>query len=168
MKPGIQPSVRFFICAILFVSLVATQLPLSSPVSAATGKMTIENVVIKLVEQNRLRDSHLQKSSYTTTRAYRVKDSKGNVRAEAKVAMQHRAPGTKEFKVISQSGSNFIHGRAIMPLIESEVDAARRQRQESAITPANYTFELLGEENVEGYHCYLVTGHAKAHRQVSL
>jgi hypothetical protein len=142
---------------VLFGGLLPAILPLNLlPKTAANGKLSVESVVAKLVEQNRLRDSRLQKSSFTTTRAYRVKDSKGNLRAEAKVAMQQRAPGTKEFKVLSQSGSSFVHGRVIKPLMESEAEAAGRQREESAITPANYTFELLGEEGAEGHHCYLV------------
>lgn len=156
MKHRIQRWERFILGVVLFGSLVATHLTINLPAIAASGKLTIDSVMTKLVEQNRLREIRLQQSAYTTTRAYRVKDSKGNLRAEAKVVMQHRAPGTKEFKVISQSGSSFIQGRVIKPLMESEVEAAGRQHQESAITPANYTFELLGEEDVEGHPCYLV------------
>jgi hypothetical protein len=43
---------------------------------------------------------------------------------------------------------------ALNPLIASEIEAASgKQHHDSAITPANYTFELLGEQQVGPYHC---------------
>lgn len=157
MKRKMHKLGRFFIGISLFGGLLTASLPAKLPVNAASGALTVETVVTKLVEQNRLREARLRQTSYATPRVYRVKDSKGNMRAEAQVLMQYRASGTKEFQVISQTGSSFVYGRVLKPLLESEVEAAaERQRQESAITPDNYTFELQGEDNVDGHPCYLV------------
>lgn len=46
---------------------------------------------------------------------------------------------------------------ALHPLIVNEIQAAAgKDRHDSAITPANYTLELLGEETVESYLCYVL------------
>jgi hypothetical protein len=46
---------------------------------------------------------------------------------------------------------------ALNPLIASEIEAAAgKQHHDSAITPANYNFELLGEQQVGPYQCFVV------------
>lgn len=118
---------------------------------------TVGAIVIKLVERNRQRDARMRETSYTGPRIYRVKDEKGNVLSEARVLMNHRAPGSKEFKILSQIGSSLIFGRVIKPLMEHEVEAATGlSKTDNAITPANYTFELLGEEQVSGIRCFVL------------
>jgi hypothetical protein len=45
---------------------------------------------------------------------------------------------------------------ALNPLIASEIDAASaKQHHDSAITPENYTLDLLGEQQVGPYRCIL-------------
>jgi hypothetical protein len=116
--------------------------------------VSAETVVENLGQSNRRRESKLQQFSYSAPRTYRIKDDKGKVRAEAQVLMQYQAPNKKEFKIVSQTGSSLIHGRVFKPLMDSEAEAASRNRQDSAITPANYTFNLIGEEDVDGHHCF--------------
>jgi hypothetical protein len=90
-------------------------------------------------------------------RTYQVKNDKGKVRAESQIVLQYRAPATKEFKIVSEKGSGFVRKRVFKGLLESEIEtAAGRSRHDSSITPTNYTFELLGEEDVDGYHCFVV------------
>lgn len=118
---------------------------------------TVDSIVAKLVERNRQRESRMQEVSYAGSRIYRIKDDKGNLRTEAQVQMSYRAPGAKEFKILSQTGSNFIFGRVIKPLMEHEADAAAgRNRADAAITPTNYSFEFLGEEQISGLRCYVL------------
>src|SRR5262245_54502062 len=168
MRQAIRLSGQSFIGVALLVCLSATSLPVNQPVkaevvsqqafvSSPSISVTVETIWAKLLEQNRRREARLQQSSYSTPRTYRVKDDRGKVRAEAQVLMQYRAPNTKEFKVVSQTGSALVYGRVLKPLMESEAEAASgRTHYDSAITPANYSFELLGEENVDGQRCYLV------------
>ena len=169
MTRVVQRLGRFFVGVSLLGFLSALSLPVNRPVKAAAGGqqastprpsaggMTADTILAKLMEHNRLREARLQQSSYSVPRTYRVQDDKGKVRAEAQVWLHYRAPGTKEFKVVWQKGSGLIYGRVFKPLMESEVEAAAgRNRHDSAISPANYTFNLLGEEDADGYHCYLV------------
>jgi hypothetical protein len=120
-----------------------------------TNGMTGEMVFTKLLEHNRLREARLQE--YSVTRTYKIKSPKGTVRAEIQVLMQYRAPGAKEFKVLSQSGSGIIRGRVFKPLMDSEVEtAAGRSRYDSSISPANYKLGVVGEEDLDGHHCIVV------------
>jgi hypothetical protein len=45
---------------------------------------------------------------------------------------------------------------ALHPLISSEIEtAAGKQHHDSSITPANYSLDLLGEQQVGPYHCFV-------------
>lgn len=120
------------------------------PVSRMTG----EALMSKLLEHNQQREARLRQ--YSSTRTYRIANSKGKARAESEVQMNFQAGGGKQFKTISEKGSGFVRGRVFKPLMESEVEtAAGRSRHDTSISPANYSFELLGEEDVDGHHCYV-------------
>lgn len=134
--------------------------PLNNLLSA--GEVTAEVIVAKLVERNRLRELQMQQMSYSAPRTYRIKDEKGKLRTEAQVLMQYRAPGAKEFKILSKTGSDLVFGRVLKPLMENEVEAAAgHKRQDNSISLANYNFALLGEEDIHGYHCFLLQANPK-------
>lgn len=167
MKRAVQRLGRFFIVAALLGFLSATRLPNNHPVQAAaesqsalalhpaTTGLTGDILLAKLLEHNRLREARLRQ--YSVPRTYRVQNDKGKVSAEVRVILHYRAPGTKEFKIVAKKGAGLIHSRVFKPLMESEVEtAAGRNHEDSAISPHNYTFHLLGEEDVNGYHCFVV------------
>ncbi len=158
MKRVVQLLGRFFIGAALLGFLSVVRLPINQTVQASftsNNEMTGELVLAKLLEHNRLRETRLQQ--YSAPRIYRVQNDKGQVSAEVHVVMNYRAPGTKEFKIVSEQGSGLIRSRVFKPLMESEVaTAAGRNRQNSSISPDNYAFTLLGEEEMAGYHCLVV------------
>lgn len=158
---------RFLIVASVLGLVSLAGLLLNQPVKAAPGgqlalvsnpsstETTGDLVFAKLVESNRRRESRLEQ--YSVRGVYRVENAKGEMYAESQVLLRYRAPGTKEFKIISERGSGLIRSRVFKPLMEVEVEtAAERNRHDSSITPNNYTFELLGEEDVNGYHCFVV------------
>ncbi|GBC81562.1 hypothetical protein HRbin10_00674 [bacterium HR10] len=121
------------------------------PVDGLTGDI----IFARLLERNRQRESHLK--GYTVVRTYQVRKENGRVRAEAQVVMRYRAPDVKEYTIIFERGSGFVRRRVFRRLLESEVEtAAGRNLHDSSITPANYRFELLGEEDVDGFHCFVV------------
>ncbi len=157
MKQAIQLLGRFFIGAALLGFMPVARLPLNQPVQAATVtiEMTGDLILAKLLEHNRRREARLQQ--YSVPRTYRVQNDQGKVRAELQVVLHYRAPGIKEFKLVSEAGSSLIRSRVFKPLMESEVEtAAGRNRHDSSISPDNYTFKLLGEEVVDGYPCFAV------------
>ena len=167
MKRKVQLLGRCFIGALLLGFLPAARLPFDQPVKAATESqhalvsypsttgMTGDVILAKLLEHNRLREAGLKQ--YSVPRTYRIQNDKGKMRAELQVVLSYRRPGIKEFKVVSEKGTGMIRNQVFKPLMESEVEtAAGRNRHDSSITPNNYTLKLLGEEDVDGYHCFVV------------
>jgi len=76
--------------------------------------------------------------------------------------MEYRAPGKMTFVKNSEAGSGIVRRLAFNPLIASEIEAASgKQLEESAITPANYTFEILGEEYVGPNRCFVAQASPK-------
>jgi Outer membrane lipoprotein-sorting protein len=175
MKQEVQMSGRFFIMASVLGALglfAFAGLPLDQPMKAMAGGqqatvnhpttmvLTGDLIIAKLLERNRLREDRLQQYSVPST--YRVKNDKGKVRAEVQVLLHYRAPGAKEFKIVAETGSGLIRSRVFKPLMEIEVEtAAGRNRHDSSVTPNNYNFKLLGEEDMDGAHCFVVQTTAK-------
>jgi hypothetical protein len=119
-----------------------------------------DQIFAELVTHNETRTAALVE--YTAFRTYQVIDSNGKVRAEEIGRMDYRAPDKKTFVVASESGSGIIRHLALNSLIASEIEAASgKQHQDSSITPANYTFNLLGEQQVGPYRCFVVQANPK-------
>ena len=70
--------------------------------------------------------------------------------------MEFHAPDKKQFVVTSESGSGIVRRMALNQLISSEVEAAAgKQHHDSAISPENYSLDLLGEQQVGPHHCFV-------------
>jgi hypothetical protein len=126
----------------------------AAPIEPLSADIDETRLFTELLSHNELRNSAL--AGYTEQRTYQVTDMSGRVRAEESGQMEYRAPDRKTFAAKSESGSVVVRRLALNPLIASEIDAAsRKQHHDSAITPENYTLELLGEQQVGPYRCIL-------------
>jgi hypothetical protein len=121
----------------------------------ARADATAERIFAELMRHNELRNAELR--SYSEMRSYSVSDAKGKVHAETVVRLDYRAPDTKAFVPISEKGSPVVRHLVLNRLMESEVDAASgKSHRDSTINPANYTFSLLGEQDLGGTRCFVV------------
>jgi hypothetical protein len=112
-----------------------------------------QEIFTQLLNHNQYRSVALLE--YKASRIYRVSDPNGNTRAEIDGRVEFRAPDTKSFVTTSEQGSAVVRRLALNPLISSEMRAAAgKDRHDSAITPANYELELIGEEAVNGRNCF--------------
>ena len=126
-----------------------------APLSPAYGHMTGDDLFAKLLEHNRTRDSQLRQ--YSAVRTYRVSNDKGKLYAQEVVEVDYQAPDHKGFRTVSEKGSGLVRDMVLKRLIESESETSSgRAHHDSAIRPANYEFNLLGEQNVGPYHCLVV------------
>src|SRR5262249_30823408 len=133
----------------------ATRATIGPTFNTAGDEINGQTVFSRLIEHNRWREARLQR--YSVTRTYQIKSGSGKVRAESQVSMQYQSPGEKECKVLAESGSGIIRNRVFKPLMDSEVETALgRNRYDSSLSPANYEFELIGDEYVDGHHCFVV------------
>ncbi len=112
-------------------------------------------MVANLVRANAERAKELRQ--YTSMRHYSVayRGFPKDVAATMDVQATFDAPSTKTFRIVSQSGSKLLIGRVLKKLLETEEEAAKNPEQ-SALTPANYTFQLLGTEEAGAERLYVL------------
>ena len=71
--------------------------------------------------------------------------------------MDYVAPDQKTFVTIEEEGSSIVRHLVLDRLMESEVSTAiGQEHRDSSITPANYRFRVLGEEDLGAHHCFVV------------
>ncbi|MGB8114837.1 MAG: hypothetical protein WCF22_13740 [Candidatus Sulfotelmatobacter sp.] len=130
------------------------QTELTTPLDALRSGVTAGQIFDELLAHNALRAATLR--NYTAFRTYQVVDLEGKVHAEEVGEMEYWAPDQKKFVVTSEKGSVVVRRLALSALIASEIEtAAGKQHHDSAISPANYTLDLLGEQQVGPYHCFV-------------
>lgn len=104
-------------------------------------RLNLSQVVDKLIEKNVERMDALQK--YQNRRFYTLEYSgfPTSFHAEMVVDMIYDAPGTKQFKIISQSGPTWIIDRILKRLLDAEQEAqSEANRERVAINTGNYDF----------------------------
>jgi hypothetical protein len=135
-------------------ALEERQSDVTAPLEPLRAGVTPDQLFARMTARNELRSAALHE--YAVFRTYQVADLKGKVHAEEIGKMEYRAPDKKTFIVTSERGSTLVRHLALNPLIASEIEAAAgKQHHDSSITSANYTLELVGEQQVGPYRCYV-------------
>ena len=115
--------------------------------SAQNAGLPAELIAKKLQERNAQRAAALDQ--FNGTRVYRMqyRGFPSDRDAEMVVKMTYRAPNTKEFTVVSQSGSKFVIDHVFKKLLEGELEAANEEnRRNTALSTDNYDFTSAGYE----------------------
>lgn len=161
--PGpIQGSTRLFflLAAILISSAGADSAPL--PPSITTAPLSVDQVVSNLVRKDQERAQALR--HYESTRVYRLSyhGFPGDRDAEMTVKATYDSPSTKNFKIISQTGSKLIVDRVFKRLLESEKEAAEPEiHARTQLNRANYDIALTGFEPSDNGGQYVLTVYPK-------
>ncbi len=101
--------------------------------------------------------------NYTSVRQYSLENLRFGNTAGITVQMSYRYPGHKEFRVLSEHGSGAIRTRVLRRMLDSELEAARDDlRDATQITPRNYSFRLIGVEELEGRKSFVLEATPKA------
>lgn len=135
------------------VALLSMSLTVRGGDHSPAPQLTAEQIAERMTQMDQWRVAVLQ--DYTVTRRYVLDNKRFHKHAEMEVRMTYSYPGKKEFVVLSESGSGAVRRRVFYKLIEAEVEGAQHQDQ-TRITPANYEFELLGNEAQDGRPCYVI------------
>ena len=133
--------------------------------TTARAALSADQVVDNLVRRNQERAQALLHSE--ATRVYRLvyRGFPSDREAEMTVQATYSSPSSKEFKVVSQSGSKLIQDRVFKRLLESEQEAAQpAMSAQTQLNRNNYEFELAGYEPSEtgGQYVLLVTPKRKS------
>jgi len=112
-------------------------------------------IVEQIRQHNQTRADELKE--YKALRHYQV-EYRGfptSLMAKMDVEVNYHAATGKSFKVVSQSGSNFLCDKVLKRAVESEKEAAQ-DKGATALTEANYRFALMGNESVGGRSAYIL------------
>lgn len=120
---------------------------------------TADEVVARMIQLDALRQAQLQ--GYTATRHYVAVNKQR--RAEMLVRVTCTKDGVKEFATLSEEGSGAIRKRVFYKMLKEEAEASRRDtRSSTRITPANYEFQVIGKEIIDGRSAYVLSLAPKA------
>jgi len=151
---------RWPIASVLLLALLGAQAraQVSNPQAVTESQLNLSQVVEKLVEKNAERAYALQK--YQGRRYYRL-DYTGfptNLHAEMVVDMIYNAPVTKQFKIISQSGPEWLIDRVLKRLLETEQESMTEEnRDRVALNLSNYEFSGLERQEAPDNCSYVVS-----------
>jgi len=132
------------ICQSLPQAHAAERTPSPNP----TAPLTVDQVVEKLQERNAERAAALDQ--YKATRIYRMqyRGFPGARDAEMVVNVDYHAPNSKQFHIVSQTGTKFIIDHVFKKLLEGEQEASNEEnRRHTALSTENYDFTLAGYES---------------------
>jgi hypothetical protein len=119
--------------------------------------LNLSHVMDKLVEKNAERADALQK--YQGRRFYSL-DYSGfptSLHAEMVVDMIYDAPATKQFKIVSQSGTQWLIDRILKRLLDAEMESmSEENRARVALNPSNYDFSGLEHQDAPDNCSYVV------------
>jgi hypothetical protein len=150
---------------LIVLMLSCCALPQSSTQRAvgkpASRSLTTEDIVREMVARNRQRVQALV--SFEGRRYYTLDYSgfPGKRHAEMVVHASYHAPDTKEFIVISQSGSGWLVDHVLKRLLESEKEGAR-DHEGIEINTDNYDFSLLETDTSPADSRYVLSVQPKA------
>ena len=162
----IAPNIALFLTAGTFIPMTTFTMgakaqdrqesnsELTGPIEPLRPGVVEDQIFTELIAHNEARNAALLE--YTALRTYQVAGLEGKVHAVEIGRMEYRAPDKKTFVVTSEEGSGLIRHMALNPLIASEIAAAAgKEHHDSSITPANYTIDLVGEQQVGPYRCFV-------------
>jgi len=127
--------------------IATAQQSIAAETSPQPAPLGLEQVVTNLEQKNAQRAAALEE--FEGKRIYRMqyRGFPSNKDAEMVVKVSFHAPNSKEFTVVSQTGSKFVIDHVFKKLLEGEQEAAKGDnRHDTALTRQNYEFELAGYE----------------------
>jgi hypothetical protein len=153
-RSGVRAERSYLAIVILGLTLAPNQW---AEANTATTGPNADQIVAQMVARNRLRALALR--GFTGRRVYklRYRGFPKDEFAEMVVAVHYSAPSTKDFTVLSESGSRFIINHVLRRLLTGEQEAQTPENlEQTALTQQNYNFELLREEvTLEGSYYVL-------------
>src|SRR5579859_4096416 len=136
------------LCALSMVS------PAAAPVHAQPPLP-----VDQIVERMQLHEANQSRvlKHYEATRHYQVQYKGFGTQLAAKmdVDLSFDKPQGKSFRIISQSGSKLLCDKVLKRAVDSEQEASK-DRASTALTPANYQFQFVGTEQLQGQPAYIL------------
>lgn len=138
--------VLIFVAAALWPAHANTPAPASLPLA---------QILALMEHHDRIQQEGLK--HYSAVRHYHVEyRGFGTIEAWMEVEIDFDATSGKSFRIISQSGSKILGEKVLKRAIDSEKEASE-DKGATAVTPANYRFQLQGSESLNGRPAYILS-----------
>ena len=144
-------------CRLLSVmALLAVCIPAVAQQASVPAPLNADEIMRRVVEMNEQRANALQ--TYSSVRTYHLEcHCLSHKKADMVVRANYQAPNKKVFTILSESGSGTVRHRVFKKLLEAEQESMREENQQhSAITPQNYSFQLIDHRNIDGNEFYVL------------
>ncbi len=145
---------RWSLLALACVLLVGALRPARGD-SQGYQTLNAAEIVDRMQRQNEAQRAGLQ--HYQAVRHYSVeyKSAYAHLAAAMEVEINYDNGSGKSFRIISQSGPKFLCEKVLKRAVDSEREASQ-DKGSTALTPANYRFELAGSEILDGRPAYIL------------
>jgi hypothetical protein len=140
-------TIRFLTALATLISASQLYAGDSASPHAESAPLSTDQVVDNLIRRNQERAQALLQSE--ATRVYRIvyKGLPSDRVAEMTVEATYNRPSSKQFTIISQSGSKLIANRVFKKLLDSEKEAAQSAMSaKTQLNRDNYNFAFVGYE----------------------
>jgi hypothetical protein len=122
---------------------------------------SVDEVIAKMIQGDNERQAALD--GYTAVRRYVLQNADQDKRAEMLVRLTCLKDGTKQFETVSSSGWGGARKHVFPRLLRAEAEASDPSfREQSRLTPDNYSFEMVGQDNINGRPAYMIEVTPKA------
>lgn len=123
--------------------------------ASATPQLNAQQIVDAMQRHDQTQAGALNR--YHALRHYSVvyRGFTRTITASMDVEVDYNAASGKSFHIVSQTGSGVLCQKVLKRAVESEKEASQ-EKSATALTPANYRFELAGIEQVNGRPAYIL------------
>lgn len=150
--------------SVMLSSVLAGQAVVSGDAKTPpAAPLSLDQVVDNLVTRNAQRSRNLLHSEATRVYHLTYRGFPGSRDAEMTVEASYDSPASKEFKIVSQSGSKIILDRVFNKLLEAEKESARPEiASETQLNRENYEFAFAAYDAAQGQYELQVTPRRKS------
>jgi hypothetical protein len=123
--------------------------------SPGAQTLSAAEIVDQMQRHNETQSAGLQ--HYQAVRHYSVEYQSiyKHIAAAMEVEVKYDKGSGKSFRILSQSGSKLLCEKVLKRAVDSEREASQ-DKGSTALTPANYRFELAGSESLAGRPAYIL------------
>ena len=115
------------------------------------GAPTVQAIITSMGEARAENRARLR--PYKVTRDYKLfGKEKHKPKSQVVADVSFVPPNSKKFAIQETNGAG-LGERIVRQMLEGEVEAVK-QYSSTDVSPANYDFRFIGEEEVNGQHCY--------------
>jgi hypothetical protein len=131
-------------------------LVVSAAAQTSSAPPETKNPNAKSIVERMLRaqqDNKARLRSFTVKRGYRLLDKQEEEKAHVVANITLLPPDAKEYNIVSSSGGM---GEKVLRDILSKETEPPKDAQRKELSAENYDFQLLGQEDIDGKHCYVL------------